>query len=679
MADTRKDKRADVSLKVRYKSATIDEFIEQYAKDISRGGVFIKSKSPMPVGTLLKFEIQLKDESPLIHGVGRVVWKREASDSSDSPSGMGIKFIRMDPECRVMVDKIVVQRGEAPGQFEVGAEASAVGGAAHVGADEKKTSALPAAKSSSAPFFPTAGPTEAELPRPEDRTQVRHASEFLASALAEAGGDSESAREAERKAEEARKRTAEIERERAAQRAKDAERERLEAEARDKAEAEKAAKEKAEREKAEAAEKAAKEKAEREKAEKAAKEKEAAAAKAKAELGTAKTEIAPSTKKSDPAPAKKSPASGEVKPAAKKSESVRPVAAAAISTDRPPPVEEPKSYVLPAIIGVVAVVAVGAFFMTQGGSNETPETPPETAAAPTPAPEEPTPTEPVAEAPSAEEGAPEEEGTEAEAAAGTELAAVEGTPEPTTGSGPGVQAASAGEPAAPAVAPARFRVETTPPGATVRVDGAERGVSPVEVEAPVGTAVTITATLAGFREGTQQVTPSASQRPVRITLAAMPYVIEVTTTPPGARVRAGARTATTGAGAPSRMTVGRATAPIAVSATRSGYEDASTTVAPGAFTERDGEMVATVSLTLTERPEAPPPTTTPRTPRAPREPAATGGEGGDEAAAGGGESSGGGAAPEPAPEPAPSRPEPAPEPPPAAEPPAEAPPENPFG
>ena len=35
----------------------------------------------MPVGTLLKFEIQLKDESPLIHGVGRVVWKREAGDT----------------------------------------------------------------------------------------------------------------------------------------------------------------------------------------------------------------------------------------------------------------------------------------------------------------------------------------------------------------------------------------------------------------------------------------------------------------------------------------------------------------------------------------------------------------------------------------------------------------------
>ena len=44
MADTRKDRRAPVSLKVRFKSATVDEFIEHYCKDVSKGGIFINSK-----------------------------------------------------------------------------------------------------------------------------------------------------------------------------------------------------------------------------------------------------------------------------------------------------------------------------------------------------------------------------------------------------------------------------------------------------------------------------------------------------------------------------------------------------------------------------------------------------------------------------------------------------------
>ena len=105
MADTRKDRRAPLSLKVRFKSATIDEFLEHYSRNISRGGLFIKTKNPMSVGTLLKFELQLKDESRLIHGVGRVVWIREQSDGSDEPSGMGIKFIKMDDDSRALVER----------------------------------------------------------------------------------------------------------------------------------------------------------------------------------------------------------------------------------------------------------------------------------------------------------------------------------------------------------------------------------------------------------------------------------------------------------------------------------------------------------------------------------------------------------------------------------------------
>ena len=41
--DTRKDRRVKiVSLNVRYKSATVDEFIDNHAHDVSKGGVFIK-------------------------------------------------------------------------------------------------------------------------------------------------------------------------------------------------------------------------------------------------------------------------------------------------------------------------------------------------------------------------------------------------------------------------------------------------------------------------------------------------------------------------------------------------------------------------------------------------------------------------------------------------------------
>ncbi|MBW2380168.1 MAG: TIGR02266 family protein, partial [Deltaproteobacteria bacterium] len=177
MADARKDKRTLLSLKIRYKSATLEDFIERYSSDISRGGVFIKAKKPLAVGTLLKFEFILQDQSTLIHGVGRVVWRRdEAETDAENPSGMGIKFIKMDPESRSVVQRIAEDRGQ-PGVFDHGKE-----GVRH------------------APDFASDPGDLAEA----DRTKVRHVSEFLASALEEGGAGDVAKREAQAGAERAR-------------------------------------------------------------------------------------------------------------------------------------------------------------------------------------------------------------------------------------------------------------------------------------------------------------------------------------------------------------------------------------------------------------------------------------------------------------------------------------------
>jgi uncharacterized protein (TIGR02266 family) len=678
MADTRKDKRAPVSLKVRFKSATLDEFMEQYAKDISRGGVFIKSKQPMPIGTLLKFEIQLKDESPLIHGVGRVVWKKEAGDAADdSPSGMGIKFIRMDPECRALVDKIVNQRGDAPGQYEAG------GGDA-VASEEKQT-AISQPKKASVPFFPAAGPTEAELPRPEDRTQVRHASEFLASALAEAGSD-ESAREAERKAEESRKRTAEIERERAAAKAReaDAERARMERDAATTVADEDV--DELDPEKTRMYEKK-EELKEKPKGPPPLSDRPPAAAAKSSNGGSGAGKVVPATRpeRTSERPAERSAASASAQ---------RSVAAPIPA----PPKDEPTSYTMPAIVAAVAVIAVGALVfstMNQGDAtvaDPTTATPPDEAIAPegegtggtSPEGEGATPegTEgTVAEGTGAEgtgaegtEGAVAQEG--AEGAEGAEGTGAEGTgaggadmvfPEPppegagtggttaaggtaatggtgATGAGAteatGTAAGATGTPRQPAMA--HVRIESTPAGATISVDGTERGTAPVEVDLAAGQPASIVARLAGYRETTTRVTPTAAQRVARVTLASLPYVIEVTTTPPGVRVRAGGRSATTAEGTPSRLTVPRPTAAVQLVGSRSGYQDSSATVAPASFVERGGEMVAEVSLTLAERP---PPATTGGT-RPPRE----GGGAATEGGSGSTETAGGGTEPTPPPE-----------------------------
>jgi len=223
--DTRKDRRVKiVSLNVRYKSATVDEFIENHAHDVSRGGIYIKTATPFPQGTLLKFEIRLASDQTVITGVGRVVWKREAADG-EQPAGMGVKFIKVDDSSKVVIDRLVTTKSDAGKAFESepdptalprttpsiepsGAPSSPPGGKramsspklaaaglsggpppiprASVGPSSPSTAPRPLAPS---PLFPKAtGP--AEGPK-QEQTVMKQAAELLEEALREAGGSME--------------------------------------------------------------------------------------------------------------------------------------------------------------------------------------------------------------------------------------------------------------------------------------------------------------------------------------------------------------------------------------------------------------------------------------------------------------------------------------------------------
>src|SRR3978361_1940701 len=135
--DTRKYPRVKVlTMTVRYKSATLDEFIEHHSYDVSRGGMFIKTPSPFPPGTLLEFEVKIAADQKVIQGVGRVVWKRDSESSAgDSrPTGMGVKFIKIDDASRKVIDTLVGSRGDAGSAYEAGGGDGGGGGEPKVAA-----------------------------------------------------------------------------------------------------------------------------------------------------------------------------------------------------------------------------------------------------------------------------------------------------------------------------------------------------------------------------------------------------------------------------------------------------------------------------------------------------------------------------------------------------------------
>ncbi|MGE3629442.1 MAG: TIGR02266 family protein, partial [Sandaracinaceae bacterium] len=586
MADTRKDKRAPISLKVRFKSATLDEFIEQYSVDISRGGIFIKSKSPMAVGTLLKFEFQLKDESRLIHGVGRVVWKRDGS--SDEPPGMGIKFIKMDPESRGLVEKMVTARGDAPGRFEDGQRAPS--------------------KPSSGGFFPDTTP-QSELPAPEDRTQVRHASEFLASALAE-GNASSAKKEAEERAEEARRRTEEIEREREEAAKKKKRRPRIKKtlvgmgipSADDDPELGEAIA----RAKAGGAAPAISEQLfDDEPAEPSAPEPEPPSAlDIDSELDDVLSSPPPAMDPEPDPPIPAPPPMRAEEPIEEPEDEpepvpLRPAAAPAASAatrrseapraePRPDPSQsnrrplrepepeptEDKSRTGLIVFAIIAAIAVAVIVWLQmnpnglggGGTDTSIDTD--------------TTTDTTTDDGTTDDGTTDDGTTE----------------DGTTEDGTTEDGTTEDVEPTPTVS---VHVTTTPEGATVFVGEEEIGASPVDVDLPIGEAATVAATQDGYVRATQEVTAvEGDNDPVALTLERMPYVVIVTTEPDSARVAPPRGVTAEG----NEFTLQRPpTAALSFAATANGYARGTQSVEPDAFSVDGDRMVARVTLTLVER------------------------------------------------------------------------------
>ena len=98
------DKTAAIRARLKFDSE--QAFIEKYAPNISKSGIFIKTTKPRAVGTRVKFEFQIADGSPVLRGIGVVVWNRTES-SDGKPPGMGLKFVGLDAKSKNTLERIV--------------------------------------------------------------------------------------------------------------------------------------------------------------------------------------------------------------------------------------------------------------------------------------------------------------------------------------------------------------------------------------------------------------------------------------------------------------------------------------------------------------------------------------------------------------------------------------------
>ena len=85
---------------------SVEQFITEYVTNISRSGVFIRSKDPLPPKTQvnLKFTV-IMDDIETIEGIGEVV------RVSHDPPGMGVAFVELSSYSKKLIERLLLVPG----------------------------------------------------------------------------------------------------------------------------------------------------------------------------------------------------------------------------------------------------------------------------------------------------------------------------------------------------------------------------------------------------------------------------------------------------------------------------------------------------------------------------------------------------------------------------------------
>jgi len=82
---------------------SFDAFISEYVTNISRSGVFIRSKNPLSVGTVVNLHFTvIMDDIETIEGTGQVV---RVDDE-----GMGVVFTEISTYSKDLIDKLLTKK-----------------------------------------------------------------------------------------------------------------------------------------------------------------------------------------------------------------------------------------------------------------------------------------------------------------------------------------------------------------------------------------------------------------------------------------------------------------------------------------------------------------------------------------------------------------------------------------
>jgi Tfp pilus assembly protein PilZ len=109
----------DASVRLHLKCPDAEDFVERFAPNVTRGGIFLPTRDAREVGATIRFAIALLDDTVVFAGEGVVTWAK--------PKGMGVKFTTLDPATEPILERLLSRRAaaaaapESPAAVQAGA------------------------------------------------------------------------------------------------------------------------------------------------------------------------------------------------------------------------------------------------------------------------------------------------------------------------------------------------------------------------------------------------------------------------------------------------------------------------------------------------------------------------------------------------------------------------------
>lgn len=109
--ERRQSERHEARIKIRF--ASPDALQKEYASNISKGGMFINTRKPHPLRSLIKFNLILPVSEEVVELTGEVVHVIEPREGLDpSKVGIGVQFLDLDADKRRIIENYIKKIGK---------------------------------------------------------------------------------------------------------------------------------------------------------------------------------------------------------------------------------------------------------------------------------------------------------------------------------------------------------------------------------------------------------------------------------------------------------------------------------------------------------------------------------------------------------------------------------------